>query len=146
MNLINTATKRILGKDVRQPPPPVVARDMHRTVLFPRQDQRPAASPRLIGLALDVLKRVASGEVSIEDLARRPNVPDYFDVWPGEHYRVLAAWMVVLRPKVVIEIGTFSGLSALAMKKYLPADGKITTFDVSDWRSIPGGALTVEDF
>jgi predicted O-methyltransferase YrrM len=44
---------------------------------------------------------------------------------PGEHYRLLAALVKLLQPERVLEIGTFHGLSALALKKFLPSAGKI---------------------
>lgn len=71
---------------------------------------------------------------------------DFTRVWPGEHYRLLAALVKLLQPKHVIEIGTFRGLSVLALKKFLPSDGKITTFDIVSWQSIPDSFLREEDF
>ena len=53
----------------------------------------------------------------------------------------------VLQPKLVIEIGTAKGLSALTMKKFLPDDGKIVTFDIINWNNYPGGtSLNNNDF
>jgi len=46
----------------------------------------------------------------------------------------------------VIEIGTLSGLSALSLMKYLPADGQLVTFDIVPWPEIPGTCLKEEDF
>src|SRR5437868_9778304 len=45
---------------------------------------------------------------------------DFTRIWPGEHYRLLAALVKLLQPKRVVEIGTLHGLSALALKKFLP--------------------------
>jgi predicted O-methyltransferase YrrM len=70
----------------------------------------------------------------------------YPDVWPGEHYKLLAALVSVLRPKTVVEIGTAEGMSALAMKTALPDDGKIVTFDLFPWREHPNSVLQIEDF
>lgn len=68
------------------------------------------------------------------------------DVWPGEHYKLLTALVSVLQPKTVVEIGTATGLSALAMKNALPDDGKITTFDLFPWGDDPNTVLQIEDF
>jgi hypothetical protein len=73
-------------------------------------------------------------------------VPDWAFIWPGEHYLFLTAMVKVLQPKVVIEVGTDSGLSALCMKRYLPADGKIVTYDLLPWQTVQEGDLTEEDF
>ena len=145
MSLLTTATKRILGKDLRQAPCPVPARDSYRTHLFSMHDQSPPPSPRLLRTALDAFRLVADGKITLDDLASRPNIPDYFNVWPGEHYRVLAALVHLLQPRTIIEIGTFSGLSAIAMKKYLPAEGRITTFDVVPWHTMRQTVLTDAD-
>src|SRR5205085_8915198 len=60
--------------------------------------------------------------------------------------RLLAALVKLLQPKRVVEIGTFRGLSALALKKYLPAAGKLDTFDIVPWNSIPETCLHAKDF
>jgi len=83
--------------------------------------------------------------VELDDLLAR-GYDDLPNVWPGEHYRLLAAIVSCLQPKVVVEIGTATGMSALAMKKTLPADGKITTFDLLPWKGYPRGVLREEDF
>jgi predicted O-methyltransferase YrrM len=66
--------------------------------------------------------------------------------WPGQHYRLLNALVALLQPRLVIEIGTATGMSALAMKLALPEDGRIVTFDVAPWQQYQGALLTAEDF
>lgn len=53
--------------------------------------------------------------------------------WPGEHYRFLAAICSAARPKTVVEIGTASGLSALAILSVLPSGSRLVSFDVFPW-------------
>src|SRR5687768_3908063 len=90
MGMLTTAAKRLTGSDVRQLPCPVKARDSYRTMVFSLHDQTPAPSPRLMRTALDAMRLVLDGKVDLKDIAARPNAPDWFDVWPGEHYRLLA--------------------------------------------------------
>ncbi|HEV8293492.1 MAG TPA: hypothetical protein VGP94_16265 [Tepidisphaeraceae bacterium] len=90
--------------------------------------------------------RVAAREVDFSDLAARPNCKRWLTVWPGEHYKLLAGLVSVLRPKVTAEIGTAEGLSALAMKKYMPEGGRVVTFDVVPWEQIGDTILRREDF
>jgi len=66
--------------------------------------------------------------------------------WPGEHYRLLAAIVDVIKPKLVIEIGTYTGQSALIMKKFLPSDGRIITYDVIPWNDFSDTGLQKFDF
>ena len=46
--------------------------------------------------------------------------------------RLLSAVVAMLRPGSVLEIGTFTGYSALSMAEALPPDGQIVTCDISE--------------
>ena len=46
--------------------------------------------------------------------------------------RFLAAVVAMLRPAAVLEIGTFTGYSALSMAEALPPGGRIVTCDISE--------------
>lgn len=46
--------------------------------------------------------------------------------------QLLRMLMQMVRPKVVVEIGTYSGYSALAMASGMNRDGKIYTFEIND--------------
>lgn len=96
---------------------------------------------------LDVALRAAHSARSVDLGWLSDRSSDRFpDIWPGEHYKLLAALVSVLSPKTVVEIGTATGMSALAMKTALPEDGKITTFDLLPWRQYPGSVLRDDDF
>ncbi len=111
-------------------------------VLSPHDDPG-VPNERLIDLLLALISRTR--QTSLASLADR-NPPDLLELWPGEHYRLLAALMLELKPQTVIEIGTFKGLSALAMLAYLPPGGQLTTFDLIPWEQIPGTFLRETDF
>jgi predicted O-methyltransferase YrrM len=114
-------------------------------MIFSLDDDVSRPSDRLISVALEAIGKVP--EVDLEDLCRRmKNPPFYPNVWPGEHYKLLAGLVLALKPRVVVEVGTSMGLSALAMKKYLPPESKLFTFDIQDWKSHPDYALREEDF
>jgi caffeoyl-CoA O-methyltransferase len=49
--------------------------------------------------------------------------------------RLLAFLVALVRPHLVLEIGTFSGYSALAMAAALPEDGRLVTCEVSPERA-----------
>jgi predicted O-methyltransferase YrrM len=114
-------------------------------MLFSADDEVGRPSLWLIDIALSAA-RAASG-IDLSSLARRMKSPPYFcDIWPGEHYKFLAALVQLLSPKRIIEIGTATGLSALAMKSYLPPSGHLITFDIVSWTSFPDTVLTSSDF
>ena len=74
------------------------------------------------------------------------NPPFYPDIWPGEHYKLLSSLVSVLQPRKVIEIGTFQGLSALAIKGSLPSGAQLTTVDIKPWAEIENTVFRPSDF
>src|SRR6202045_5090347 len=86
-------------------------------------------SDYLIDLALRAAQEAWRTE--LPDLSGRVAADgnDFTRIWPGEHYRLLAALVKLLEPKRIVKVGTFRGLSALALKKFLPAGGPLVTFD-----------------
>jgi predicted O-methyltransferase YrrM len=97
---------------------------------------------------IDLLLRAGSIAPSTElsSLADRcSNLQDatFVQQWPGEHYRLLAALGVALNAQSVLEIGTFTGLSALALRSTVPS---VITNDIVPWAEIPGTVLNGSDF
>jgi predicted O-methyltransferase YrrM len=74
------------------------------------------------------------------------DAPKYVHLWPGEHYRLLAALVRLLNPSLVVEIGTYRGHSALAMLPELGRNARIVTMDVIPWAEVPECLLRAEDF
>lgn len=68
----------------------------------------------------------------------KPELEDtgYYNVFPGEHYRLLRAITQILQPSTVVEVGTFTGMGAVAMRQGM-ASGQIVTFDIMPWQSFP---------
>lgn len=103
-------------------------------------------SERLMALALQAIQRAAT--ISMADLDRRvpSDAIDRPSFWPGGHYRLLAAFVDVLKPRCVVEVGTAQGMSALALKHCLPSDGQVVTFDLIPWQEYEGACVTAADF
>lgn len=100
-------------------------------------------SERLLDVALQAVAHARS--IDLQWLAERD--PSAFaNVWPGEHYKLLAALVGLLRPSTIVEIGTATGASALAMKSALGEDSKLVTFDVVPWQAVPSAVLRDSDF
>ncbi|MGE5610550.1 MAG: methyltransferase [Bacillota bacterium] len=146
MNLITKTARRLLRKPQSRPVPPVPARDCYPSMIFSLDDQVPKPTPRLFDISLSAIHHIVEGRVDLADIASRPNVPHWFTLWPGEHYMLLAALMLTLRPRLVIEIGTFTGLSALTLKKYLPPTSRLVTFDLLRWHTLPDTVFVPDDF
>lgn len=59
------------------------------------------------------------------------DIPGQFvNVFPGDHYRLLAALIKLQQPQLMLDIGTFTGLSACVMGTYSPSTAQVVTFDV----------------
>ena len=129
----------------RQPDFPVKARHAEFSIICSADDDVGRPTMDLLNLALSAARRAC--DISMEAVSSRmQNGPFYPDVWPGEHYKLLAGVIAQLEPKQVIEIGTFTGLSALAMLQTLPRGGTLHTFDIIPWNKIPDPVLREADF
>jgi predicted O-methyltransferase YrrM len=124
---------------------PVRGRHVEYSAIVSLDDDGARPSDRLLDLALRAASRARA--VSMAGVVARMKQPPYYpDVWPGEHYKLLAALVLESRPATVIEIGTATGLSALAMLPHLPPGGRLRTFDIRAWHTFADTCLRTEDF
>jgi O-methyltransferase len=136
-----------LGK--RLLPSPVKARHHDYSILYSEDDSASRPNQRLLDVAIESVKIARA--IDLSDIVLRAKGRLHFpesviNVWPGEHYRLLAGLVKLLSPKLVIEIGTAEGLSALSLMKYLPEDGRVISFDLVPWREYPRTCLEPNDF
>ncbi len=125
--------------------PDVSARHTKRTLLYSPDDEPGKPTPYLVDLVLQAARQALLMDLGVIS-QRMPTGPRWPDFWPGEHYRLLAGLVKILQPKQIVEIGTHTGLSALALKHNLPADGRLTTFDLLAWPAIPETCLKQSDY
>lgn len=99
-------------------------------------------------LDLSLLVSHKASKLQLQNVAERftDTTARLINVWPGEHYRFLAALIDTLKPSTVIEIGTTDGASTLSMKSQLTVTGKITSYDPMPWNDYPGSGLSTTDF
>lgn len=126
-------------------PSPVEARHAEYSMLYSADDDLHGPTLRLLDVALAAASAARGADMTAVS-ARMPPGIRYAEVWPGEHYKLLAGLMQTLKPRSVIEIGTATGLSAFAMKQFMPKGATLATFDVIPWREYPGTVLTDQDF
>lgn len=142
MRLIPRLKRRALSWSL---PLPFQCRHIEYSAIASVDDEAGRPNARLLDIALKAITEAR--QIDLSWLSKRMAVPPYYpDVWPGEHYRLLAALVKICQPKRVIEIGTFQGLSALAMKSCLPHAGELITVDIVPWKEIENSALRPEDF
>jgi predicted O-methyltransferase YrrM len=119
---------------------PVTARHVEPSLIA-----SPSGGPseRLLETALAAASQARS--IDLGWLSERD--PSAFaNVWPGEHYKLLAALVGLLRPSTIVEIGTATGASALAMRAAQGDGAKLVTFDVVPWKQVPSTVLRDADF
>jgi predicted O-methyltransferase YrrM len=127
------------------PPIPVRARHVELSALASADDDSAGLSDRLLDVALQAV-RAARRSAMASVVERMSGPPFYPEVWPGEHYKLLAGLVAVCQPRIVIEIGTATGLSALAIRTALPPGSRLVTFDIVPWDRVSGTCLRATDF
>lgn len=140
--------RKILGGKVDNPADniPGNAADKRLSAVYSAYRQPGKPTEYLLNLGVELVNR--AGKMNLDDIsARIPKTEvDYISIYPGEHYKMLAALMDIVQPKTVIELGTHLGYSSLCMKKYLPQNGAVYTFDVIPWNGFPETILKETDF
>ncbi|CAN5842751.1 hypothetical protein BH11PSE13_BH11PSE13_16640 [soil metagenome] len=121
------------------------ARHKELSVIASLDDDPAEPNQRLLDLVVDVLPRTCKTTLPIFD-GRASAEPRWFDTWPGEHYRLLAALVKTLHASTVIEIGTFTAMGTVAILQGLRPDGRIVTFDLLPWNSFEQTWLEERDF
>src|SRR5580658_6648993 len=79
---------------------PVAAGHVEPSLISPVTN---APSDLLLEVAINAVSSARS--VNLGWLSQRSSDP-FPEIWPGEHYKLLAALVSVLRPKTIVEIGT----------------------------------------
>jgi predicted O-methyltransferase YrrM len=126
-------------------PYPTDASHQEYSLILSQHDEKAKPSSKLILLSLQAIEK--ANTIDLSHLSKRLSSPPYYpEIWPGEHYKLLAGFVSVLKPKVIIEIGTATGLSALALKEKLPKDGKVHTFDLFSYQQDSQTVLKESDF
>jgi len=114
------------------------ARHTEISAISSLDDSPGAPSPRLLQLLPVLAERALTATLP---LAHERCAPGIIDLWPGEHYRLLVALVQGLNPSRIVEIGTLTGLSSLAIIPLLTEGAQLTTFDIVPWHEVPNTFL-----
>ncbi len=126
-------------------PIPVQAEDKRYSALFSMDKQPGKSTGSLTAFSLSCITDAV--DTDLTDISSRiRNGTNYIDIYPGEHYKLLAAIVKKIKPRVVVELGTHLGYSALCMKKFMPPGAVLYTFDVVPWEDFEDTILTERDF
>ena len=113
-------SKLVVGKENIRHIEPSVIFSTHRDV----------ASKFLIDLSLKAIEVAANDEVVIPNEKLTDAI--FFNVFPGEHYRLLKAIAKITNPSVLVEVGTYTGMGSVAIMQG-QEQGILYTFDILPW-------------
>jgi len=126
-------------------PVPFQAANIQYSMIAPMHDEVSRASDRLLDVSLRATQNAR--DMVLDDVCSRTKEgPCWAEIWPGEHYKFLAGMVAAMEPKLVIEIGTFTGMGTLSLLKTLPINSTLVTFDLIPWRSFDNTLLLEKDF
>jgi predicted O-methyltransferase YrrM len=139
--LLARGVKRSLARD------PVLRSVRHSELsILTSADDDARPNELLLNLSLRAIQDALG--TSLTDLAERnKDLPDavYYEVYPGNHYRLLYALARILGRRNIVEVGTFTGMSSACMLRGMPEFCRLTTFDLTSWRQFRSH-LTEADF
>jgi len=106
-------------------------RHAQASLIFSQEDL--TTNDFLIDLAADAIRAAWKTRVDIRD----ETLPDsrYYNIFPGEHYRLLKAIVSSLAPQSIVEIGTYTGMGTLALAQ-AASNGFVSTFDSVPWDTL----------
>src|ERR1700750_2578576 len=104
---------RIFGDSLKAALRRTPGRHKEASIIVSADDEPWRPTPRLLDLAIAAASCARSIEFPDID-RRRSNERRWYQIWPGEHYRLLAALVQVMDAKNVIEVGTFTGMGTLS--------------------------------
>lgn len=114
------------------------------TRLIPQHGLHPTLDQKSLNLAVSFINSALIQDLSdIENRSSSQQHLEYLNFWPGEHYKLLRGISSVIQPKLTVEIGTWVGMSTLAMAKF---SEKTITYDIRAWKSFKRTFLLESDF
>ena len=114
------------------------------TRLIPQHSLQPSLDKKNLDLVISFINAALNQDLSdIEKRSSSQQHLEYLNFWPGEHYKLLRGISSVLKPKITVEIGTWVGMSTLALAKF---SEKTITYDIREWQNFKKSFLVDSDF
>jgi hypothetical protein len=125
--------------------PKANAKDIEASVVLPALEEARPIDVDLLNYGLKIASKTVTTFITSTERMTRDQQAEA-QSWPGYNYRLLKTLVADRKPKIVVEIGTFEGLSSLCMLEALPEGSRIITYDLIPWDRFPHTVLRKEDF
>jgi predicted O-methyltransferase YrrM len=122
----------------------VSARHVEWSAIASTDDEHPRPTDAVVGIALAAAEQAR--HLRLDGIAERCHTTlekQWVNHWPGDHYRLLAAFVKVLAVTRAVEVGTFTGMGTLALAH---AGTEVLTYDIMSWKHFSNTLLREEDF
>jgi len=104
-------------------------------------------SPRLLNICAQLAAVTPNiSHPLLDSRAARAAEARWYKCFPGEHYHLLTALASLLKPAIVWEFGTDTGMSAVALLEGLDQEATLYTVDIDSWKSKRVSWLIDADF
>jgi predicted O-methyltransferase YrrM len=120
-------------KAVSMARPQLPCRDWRPSMIASVEDDPSTQNFPAMPLVLDALREAATLQLKLASADEQEAM--YFNAFPGDHYRLLAALVRQIQPKQIVEIGTYTGMATRVMVDHAPRDAHTLTFDLLPWNS-----------
>ncbi|MFN9546897.1 MAG: methyltransferase [Cyanobacteriota bacterium] len=123
--------------------PQLPCRDWRPSAIASVEDDPSTQNFPAMMLVLDALRDAATLQLDLASADAGEAV--YFNSFPGDHYRLIAALVRCIQPKYIVEIGTYTGMATRVLLDHSPSDACVVTYDLLPWNSFRSH-LSAQDF
>jgi predicted O-methyltransferase YrrM len=110
---------------------PLPSRDWRPSAITSVEDDPATQGFPAMAMVLDALGQAAT--LRIDTASASEEEAAYFNAFPGDHYRLIAALVRCLQPSLLVEIGTYTGMATRVMCDHAPAACHVVTYDLLPW-------------
>lgn len=136
--------RRRLRSRTENEPTALTVRHQEPSVVYSVDIEATESTESLVALLLRAA--VNAQHISLGSLTKRcadPMSAGFVEQWPGEHYKLLAGLAKALDARKIIDVGTYTGLSALSLGHF---GAHVVTYDIHGWSTFEDTALRESDF